>query len=271
MFIYQERSPSPRAANRQGTTWKRWPAPGNRAVRRKQHGNHWRWLARRKFFSSVWVCYVWEKKHWEKERSGEGKARSLRHQTVQPTAMCNVMDSPSVPQGGWIHAFCYLPKNTSELPLKLSSFNYFPFFGIRTESSRPFRSRSGKKKTPRDELTLCVCIIHRLGQKLDNVFLIATTSKYHLGTPQPSIFHLLAEGRLIHLENPFSRHYKLVAHENTLFPRVWLCLSFHIVWLYPGYGEPRTNPSPCKSTATTWQMCQKHVCARNNIQKGQAL
>lgn len=118
---------------------------------------------------------------------------------------------------------------------------------------------------------VCVCIIHSLGQKLDNVFLSATTSKYHLGTPQPSIFHLLAEGRLIHLENPFSRHYKLVAHENTLFPRVRLCLSFHIVWLYCGCGEPQTNPSPCKSTATTCQVCQKEVCARNNTQKGQAL
>lgn len=129
--------------------------------------------------------------------------------------------------------------------LKLPRFCYFPSHGLGTESLRAFRSSSGKKKS-HDELTLyvcmCVCIIHRLGQQLDNVFLSATPSKYHLGTLQMSIFHFQTEGRLIHLENLSSRHYGVVAYENTLFSRTLLCLSFHVAEMCCGCSEPTNKP-----------------------------
>lgn len=89
---------------------------------------------------------------------------------------------------------------------------------------------------------MCMCIIHRLGQQLDNVFLSATSSKYHLGTLQISIFHFQTKGRLIHLENLSSRHYEVAAYENTLFPRMLLFLSFHIAEMSCGCAEPANKP-----------------------------
>lgn len=87
-----------------------------------------------------------------------------------------------------------------------------------------------------------MCIVHRLGQQSDNVFLSATLSKYHLGTFQVSIFHFQTKGRLIHLENLSSRHDEVAVYENTLFPRMLLRLSFHIVEMCCGCGKPTNKP-----------------------------
>lgn len=136
---------------------------------------------------------------------------------------------------------CTFQKTNPNFPLKLSRFYYSPCHGRGTESLGSFRSSSNKKKC-HDNLTLRVCITHRPGQQLDNVFLSATSSKCHLGTLQISIFHFQTKGNLMHLENLFSRHYGFAAYENTLFPRMLLCLSFHIVDMCCGCVEPTKKP-----------------------------
>lgn len=77
------------------------------------------------------------------------------------------------------------------------------------------------------------------GQQLNNVFSSAAPSKYHLGTLQISIFHFQTEGTLTHLEN---LSYEAVAYENMLFPKMPLCLSFHVAEMCCGCADPTNKP-----------------------------